>query len=391
MKKNKICSFCGNELNKKNKGIEGIDAIICHQCLDLYAEIVKLDEPLYYDLDCLKNKIESNITPKSIYEELSKHVVGQFLAKRILSVALYRHYKRILNPLGGFEKANILMLGPTGVGKTLLAKTMAEILNLPIAICDATVYTQAGYVGEDVENILLKLLQNADYDIELAQNGIVFLDEFDKLARKSENPSITRDVSGEGVQNSLLKIIEGSVVNVPPQGGRKHPYQECIKFDTSNVLFICAGAFDGLKFDKRKTVGFNNSNSNSCYELTKALQNYGIIPEILGRLPVIAKLNKLTIDELESVLTVPKKALLNQYVNIFKEDEVALEFTPDAIKEIATCAYNEGLGARALKKILEDMMLDYMFEVPSNKEIHHIKICKKDVLELLNKNKISSA
>lgn len=391
MSKVRNCSFCGCEISKHNKGVEGIDAVICHQCLDLYAEIMQIEDRDFYSLDFIKKSELKEITPKSIFDELSKHVIGQTEAKRILSVALYQHYKRIVNPKCSFDKSNILMIGPTGTGKTLLAKTMAEILNVPLAICDATVYTQAGYVGEDVENILLKLLQNADFDIDQAQYGIVFLDEFDKLARKSDNPSITRDVSGEGVQNALLKIIEGSIVNVPPQGGRKHPYQECIKFDTSNVLFICAGAFDGLKFNKKKNVGFNSINDNSLFELTKALQNYGIIPELLGRLPVIAKLNNLTVNELEQILTVPKKALIKQYINVFKEDEVALEFTPDAINQIATCAHNEGLGARALKKILEDMMLDYMFEVPSNKEIHHIKICKSDVLQSVNSKKISSA
>ena len=386
MSKVKKCSFCGIELTKNNKGIEGIGAIICHQCLDLYGEIARMNDFNYQENNFLKDELELNVTPKYIYDELSKCVIGQENAKKILSVALYRHYKRMNNPNSTLEKSNILMLGPTGVGKTLLAKTMANILNVPLAICDATVYTQAGYVGEDVENILLKLIQNADFDLELAEHGIVFLDEFDKLARKSESMSITRDVSGEGVQNALLKIIEGNVINVPPQGGRKHPYQECIKFDTSNVLFICAGAFDGLRFEKNKSVGFSNSNIKKSEELTKALQNYGIIPELLGRLPVVARLNKLNVDELVDVLTIPKKAILSQYIDIFKEDEVALEFTPDAIRTIASVAYDEGLGARALKKIIEDMMLDYMFEVPSNKEIHHIKINKDYVLQSV-KNK----
>ena len=387
MSKIKRCSFCGSELTKLNKGFEGIDAIICHQCLELYSEIARIERIDDFNNNYLVKKQITSVSPKYIYDELSKSVIGQNDAKKILSVALYRHYKRITSN-NKLEKSNILMIGPTGVGKTLLATTMAKILNIPIAICDATVYTQAGYVGEDVENILLKLLQNADYDIELAQKGIVFIDEFDKLARKSENPSITRDVSGEGVQNSLLKIIEGSVVNVPPQGGRKHPYQEFIKFDTSNVLFICAGAFDGLKLKDKAVVGFENKkNSSTDLELTKALQNYGIRPEILGRLPVVAKLNKLTIAELEDILLKPSKALIKQYKDIFLEEEVSLEFTSDAIHEIAKRAYNEELGARALKKILEDMMLDYMFEIPSNKNISKIEINKENVLLTLEKIK----
>ncbi len=391
MSKNKRCSFCGCELSKVNRGIEGIGAVICHQCLELYGEISRIEKTEDFVNNYVKTNINHDISPKYLFEELSKHVIGQEEAKKILSVAIYRHYKKITNPKSNIEKSNILMIGPTGVGKTLLAKTIAEILNLPIAICDATVYTQAGYVGEDVENILLKLIQNADYDLELAEKGIVFIDEFDKLARKSESPSITRDVSGEGVQNSLLKIIEGSVINVPPQGGRKHPYQECIKFDTSNVLFICAGAFDGLKFDQKNTVGFDKKQNRNNILLTKALQNYGIIPEILGRLPIIAKLKKLTVNELENILLKPKKALLKQYEHYFALDEVALEFMPDAIHEIARVAYEEGLGARALKKILEDMMLDYMFEVPSNKEVKKIEIKKEDVLRLLENAKTRSA
>lgn len=387
MSKSKRCSFCGTELTKLNKGFEGIGAVICHQCLELYGEISRISKADDFAKKYIKNNNDKIISPKYIYDELSKNVIGQSDAKKILSVAIYRHYQRITNPNNNLEKSNILMIGPTGVGKTLLAKTMAEILNLPIAICDATVYTQAGYVGEDVENILLKLIQNADYDLELAEKGIVFIDEFDKLARKSENPSITRDVSGEGVQNSLLKIIEGSIVNVPPQGGRKHPYQECIKFDTSNVLFICAGAFDGLRFNTKNKVGFENENHKNTIELTKALQNYGIIPEILGRLPVIARLNKLTIDDLQTILLKPKKALIKQYESIFALEEVAVEFSDGAIYEIAKIAYQEGLGARALKKILEDMMLDYMFDIPSNKDIKKIEIKKEDVLKLINKSK----
>lgn len=354
------CSFCGSNLSFENLGIEGTDAWICYDCIELFYGILGVDvedEPIPVELI-------SNKTPKQIYQELSEYVVGQDNAKKILSVALYQHYLKINNEdLCDIDKSNILMIGPTGVGKTLLAKTMAKILDIPIAICDATVYTQAGYVGEDVENILLKLLQNADFNIEKAQKGIVFIDEFDKISRKSSNPSITRDVSGEGVQNSLLKIIEGSIINIPPIGGRKHPRQEFIKFDTSNVLFICAGAFSGINKAPKKYVGFNNSYKQVEPIDVVKLEKYGIIPEIIGRLPIIVVLEELTKDELKLILTKPKGAIINQYQSIFKVDGVDLSFTEDALEEIASEAYEKKLGARSLRKIIEDLMTDIIFNL----------------------------
>lgn len=389
-----ICSFCNKEMTWDNYGVEGNNAWICADCLELYYQLLNIEQEEIFNDSLIKDCERDKITPKYIYERFNECVISQRDAKKILSVALYQHYKRITcHELADLEKPNILMIGPTGVGKTLLAKTMASILNLPLAICDATVYTQAGYVGEDVENILLKLLQNADYNLELAQKGIVFIDEFDKLARKGENVSITRDVSGEGVQNSLLKIIEGNVINVPPQGGRKHPYQEYIKFDTSKVLFICAGSFEGIDDVKKDPIGFENKGFDEKQLDTQKLKKFGIIPEILGRLPVIARLKPLTLNDLETILTTPKKAILKDYIKLFASDKIDLRFSNEVVKEIAKKAFDEGTGARALRKIIEEKMLDLMFELPysqnGNSKINQIIIesdeikynsCEKEVL-----------
>ena len=375
------CSFCGKEITWDNLGVEGNKAWICQGCLKIYYDILNIEQKELFNKQFIKNFKDEVISPKVIYDKLDECVISQKQAKKVLSVALYQHYKRITCPdLKDLEKPNILMIGPTGVGKTLLAKTMASILNLPLAICDATVYTQAGYVGEDVENILLKLLQNADYDLELAEKGIVFIDEFDKLARKSENVSITRDVSGEGVQNSLLKIIEGNIINVPPQGGRKHPYQEYIKFDTSKVLFICAGSFEGLDDNKTKPMGFENKKVEDILLDTKKLQKFGIIPEILGRLPLTVRLEKLTLEDLEKILTMPKKAIIKEYQQLFNSDKIELIFNKKTIKMIAEKAYAEGTGARALRKILEERMLDLMFKLPYDENIKSIEAIENEEL-----------